>query len=81
MWTAEELFARDFLKEMDECLEDLHWLRSRMETLDKNSVEYRSLYEKERVQNIRFPMLQKMHIMKCEYEALKAEFEDLKASL
>ena len=81
MWTAEELFARDFLKEMDECLEDLCWLRSQMETLDKDSVEYRCLYEKERVQNIRFPMLQKMHIMKREYEALKAEFESLKASL
>lgn len=81
MWTAEELFARDFLKEMDEVLEDLCWLRSQMETLDKNSVEYHRLREKEQVQNIRFPMLQKMHIMKCEYEAVKAELEELKASL
>ena len=43
--------------------------------------EYHINDEKERVENIRFPMLQKMHIMKCEYEALKAEFEGLKASI
>ena len=80
MWTAKELFQRNFIKEMNESIEELHWLRNKLEKLDENSKEYRDLYAEERTENTRFVMLQKMHTMKCEYEAVKAELEALKAT-